>query len=62
MVDAAHIDILYEGPSGFAILWAGFVVRACRPHDSIATDNVRPGRPHHKSGGIARELQMGEQL
>jgi len=23
-------------------------VRASRPHDSTAIDDVRPGRPHHK--------------
>jgi len=26
-----------------------FVVRASRPHDPTAIENVRPGRPHHNS-------------
>jgi hypothetical protein len=27
-----------------------FFVRASRPHDSTAVEEVRPRRPHHKSG------------
>jgi len=34
-----------------------FVVRASRPHDSTAIDDVRPGRPHHKSSTSVRERQ-----
>ena len=36
-------------------LTKGFVVRASRPHDSTAINNVRPERPHHKSGGSSRK-------
>ena len=36
-------------------LTRGFVVRASRPQDSIAINDVRPERPHHKSGGSSRK-------